>query len=224
MGLFSKVGDFLTGSNSQSVGRSADELLVDVNAPGASASFDSDTNAITSKLDPRHKAFQQLLFGIGEGLLGQFQGQDFGNMAQDQFDLLSSIGSRDREQQRLSLENRLFNQGLLGSTAGANQLTAFQEGQANASLGREVAARDFANQFRNTLFQQGLQSLGGVTTLDSLGMAPIGLMNLGEGRANMLAQERLRSSDIGAGLFNQLIGAAKTAATAGAGGPPGGAA
>lgn len=205
MGLFSGIGDFLTGGNSQSLGRTADEMLIDVNTPGASVSFDADSNALTSKLDPRHKAFQDLLFNIGSGLLNNFQTGNFNQEAQNQFDLLSNLGRQDRIDQRLGLESRLFNQGLLGTTAGANQFNALQDSLAQQELQRELVARNFANQQRALMFQQGLQGLGGITTLDDVANSAAGLSQLGAGRANLLAQERLQSQDIGAGLVSSAI-------------------
>lgn len=209
MGLFSSVGDFLTGSDSQSLGRTANESIVNVTTPGASSSFDPGSNTVTSKLDPRHQEFQDLLFNLGKGMLGQIQGQDFNDLAQQQFDTLSDIGRDERELQRQSLENRLFNKGLLGTTAGANMFREFQDSQSEQSLQRELAAREFANRERNSLFNLGLNSLSGIQSLDQTALAPISLgSRVGNTRAGLLANQRLQSQDIGSGLLSAGLGAA----------------
>lgn len=72
------------------------------------------------------------------------QSQDFGSISQ----FLSEQFDDQFQNQRLSQESRLFNQGLLGSTAGGLQTEALREAQNDALLGQTIRTQ-------NQLFNQG---------------------------------------------------------------------
>ena len=97
----------------------------------------AEGGAFTSTLDPRFQALQQQAIGAAGGAFGQlgqfdmtpFQATPFDvkGMTKEQFDMLEGLQREGREQAGLSLEDRLFQQGRLGSTGGGLEQRNLQD-------------------------------------------------------------------------------------------------
>lgn len=102
----------------------------------------------------------------------------------DYFSKTSQLANPMEQQQRYDLENRLFQQGRLGSTGGRNAMQALYDSQANQGLAREVNAMNYGQQYAaqaqtidqsRSAFQQqlidqilgrGYQALQGASNID----------------------------------------------------------
>lgn len=69
-------------------------------------------------------------------------GYDPQSVAQSRYDLLTAQARRGEERMFNTLQNRLFAQGRLGSTGGGTAMKALFDSQAQADLGRQLAAQD----------------------------------------------------------------------------------
>lgn len=144
--------------------------------------------ALMGQTDGLQTAAQDVL-----GLAPQFREQASGlfGQAQQQFDIARDPGSAlayqqrvfgpELERQRLSQESRLFNQGLLGSTAGALQTEAARTAQNQALL-------QAAQQQQAQAFQQGQGLLGQALNLQRLGLGA-----LGQGSQQELARQQFEA-------------------------------
>lgn len=127
-------------------------------------------------------------------LAPQFRDQASGlfGQAQQQFDIARDPGSAlayqqrvfgpELERQRLSQESRLYNQGLLGSTAGGLQTEATRTAQNQALL-------QAAQQQQAQAFQQGQGLLGQALNLQQLGLGA-----LGQGSQQELARQQFEAN------------------------------
>lgn len=129
-----------------------------------------------------------------QGLLGF--GQQRLQQAQDpaaSLNFLNQSFGPELERQRLAQESRLFNQGLLGSTAGALQTEGLRTAQNQALLGAALSERD-------TAYSQGLGFLSGALDIANLPQSLISLSG------NIGAQQ----ASAGANVGNALAAAAQS--------------
>lgn len=153
--------------------------------------------------------------GQAEGLSADFLAQlgitDPMQIAQSQFDLINPMLQENQERDRLSQENRLFAQGRLGSTGGANDVNALFDSQADAE--------------RKLLFDSLNQGLASQSHLFNLGSGLAGLgqgqrtsdFNLGQGMLGIpleLQRAMMAQAQGAAGLSGNV----QTGATGGGGG------
>lgn len=111
------------------------------------------------------------MFGAGRG--AQLLNQNFGDVRQQELDLLRAQARPGEERTTNSVLQNLFSTGRLGTTGGANVAGRLAEAQENADIGRQLGATQTA---------QGLQALnfGTGTGLLGLGQQGAGLLgNLG---------------------------------------------
>lgn len=99
----------------------------------------------------------------GLGLLGN----SYGDVAQNQLNLMREYAQPFEERAYNSLQQRLFNQGRLGSTGGGRDVEAFARGLSQADTTRQLQAQQFAEGLR-----QNDQRVG------------LGLLNQGQGATN----------------------------------------
>jgi hypothetical protein len=92
-------------------------------------------------LDPAMRLYGGQMAGLGQGALGDLSGYlggGFGGAYNQMYNMLSQANAPQAQQQTLDLENRLFQQGRLGSTGGAFQQQAqeqaYQQALQNAAL------------------------------------------------------------------------------------------
>jgi hypothetical protein len=140
------------GSSSSSSSQSVDPFKTSSGL--GSTNFDGANS--TSTLDPRFLQAQNNFLGQSGDSLGQLgafgnspfqQSQPFNlqQTTQDQYNLLESMQANARQEQTMGLEERLFNQGRLGSTGGIAQQRGLQD-----SIGQQQTAN------MNSAFGQGL--------------------------------------------------------------------
>lgn len=134
---------------------------------------------------PTASPFTQGLFGQGQELLGT----QFGDVEQQALARSRALARPGEENATQAALDRLFSQGRLGTTGGAQVAGQLAQAQEFADIQRQQNATSFANQLRQQdrqlgqgLFSQGLQGIG----LDQARGANLG--------------------GLGAGLFSQVPG------------------
>ena len=129
--------------------------------------FDPEGN-ITQQLSPEYQALRDQLLQQGAQGLQQFQTFDPTEAGQLFTQQLGTLAAPQEEQQRLALENRLFQQGLTGGTTGQQRTQALLGAQGIAQGQRDLLGQQFGQQQQGRLFEQALGGIQGATTLDQL--------------------------------------------------------
>ena len=93
-----------------------------------------------------------------------------------------------QQQQQLGLENRLFKQGLLGATTGANQMRSLFDSQNNQVNSLYANALNQGLAANNQMFGQAMQAQG--RALDAYGSTVNRMLPLAEQRRSLFAPER----------------------------------
>jgi len=132
-------------------------------------------------LSPQAQGLQTQMFGGAGNIFGQLS--DPSQVSQDFFTRGMGLMAPGQQQARTSLENRLFAQGRLGSTGGAQQFGGLLQGQnmAQQQLAQQAIFR--GTQQRGMEIGQGLQLFGGGMQIDQASMdaARLGLQG-GQGQ------------------------------------------
>ena len=131
-------------------------------------SVTSGPEGITTQLSPEMLALQQQLFGLGQQGLQQFQTFDPTQAGQLFTQRLGAAAAPIEQRQRQELENRLFKQGLLTSSGGAERMGALTEAQSQAELQRQLAGMQYGTQEQERLFQNALGAYQAGTGLEQL--------------------------------------------------------
>lgn len=121
-----------------------------------------------TELSPEMQALRDQLLGVGTQTLDQFQTFDpreAGTLFTQQ---LTDIAAPREKEERLALENRLFQQGLLGSTTGAKRSEALFGAQNLAAQQRDLTGLLEGEQQQARLFERALGGIQGATTIDQL--------------------------------------------------------
>lgn len=166
--LFAGAGSTLLGSLLGGGGGSTQQTQQQVRDVSGGGLFDT-TGAGQITLTPEMQAIQQGLFGqaggtplgqqateLGAGFLGQVGEFDPFAAAQTQFGRMEDILTPGREQQRLAQESRLFSQGRLGSTGGAQQQKALEQTFSQQQAQNLAAALGQAQGIQGQQIQQGM--------------------------------------------------------------------
>ena len=122
----------------------------------------------TSQLSPELQVQRDRLMQIGQEGLDTFQGFDPTQAAAQFTQQLDTIAAPQEEKARLSLENRLFKQGLTQSTPGADRFGALATAQGMAQNQRNLQGMQFGTGEQQRLFQNALGGIQGATALDAL--------------------------------------------------------
>lgn len=118
-----------------------------------------------SQLAPELQAVRDQLLGFGQQGLDTFAGFDPNQSAALFTRQLDELAQPQEQQQRLQLENRLFQQGLTGSTDPRTE--SLLSAQAIAQNQRNLQGLEFGQSQQDRLFQQALGGIQGATTLDA---------------------------------------------------------
>jgi hypothetical protein len=139
------------------------------------------------------------LFGQGRTMLGQAAGLSPTDIASQQYDITRGLIEPEQARQRSSLEQRLFAQGRLGSSGGAQQFGRLLEsqGQQRNQLLSQALGQGLATQ--GQLFGQGLQTIGA-----GQGMLGLGTQQIGQGIG--IGQQGAQQLGTGAQLFGSRLG------------------
>jgi len=130
------LGDVMGGGKGETTTTAQTPTPIDISGGGL---FDT-TGAGQINLTPEMQAIQQGLFAqaggqdrfqqqagqLGQQFLGQVGSTDPFATAQTQFGRMEDILAPQRDQERMAQESRLFSQGRLGSTGGAQQQQALE--------------------------------------------------------------------------------------------------
>lgn len=162
---------------------------MDVSGPLGGAAFSGDN--INLSLSPALAGLQNQMFG--GAALGLQSLSDPTRVAQDYYSRGMELLAPGQAQQRSSLENRLFAQGRLGGTGGAQQYGGLLQAQEQARTGLAQQSLFRGQQARQSDIAQAMSLFGGGM---QAGRAPLELaslgLNAGQGRmqadlANMRA-------------------------------------
>lgn len=147
---------------------------------------------------------QQGLYGeMGAGYLGELadMGYDPQAAAQSRYDMLTQAAQPEQNRMFQGLEQKLFNQGRLGTSGGGEAFRGFFEAQNQADMNRQLTAQDFAMQQQNHLASLGTGFAGQAT---SAAANRYGLASdlLGQSRAMFEPMAQLGNFALGAGAPN----------------------
>jgi len=192
------LGDALGGGGDSS--QQSQQQMRNISGGGL---FDT-TGAGQIALTPEMQAIQQGLFAqaggqdrfqqqagqLGQQFLGQVGSTDPFATAQTQFGRMEDILAPQRDQERMAQESRLFSQGRLGSTGGAQQQQALESaflqqqqqglydalGQGQAIQGQQIERGAFLGQMPLSQQTQALNNLLGIQTgaTQQLGQTALG--------------------------------------------------
>lgn len=152
----------------------------------SSAIFDRDNKSVRTELSPEYQQLRDSLFGTTSNLFNQAAATNPAEVASMWYNNLSQLSAGDENQARLNLENRLFSQGMLGSTGGAQRMNALEDSLSDARLAREMNAWQFGQGMQQNLFNQALQGLLGMQSIDLNAMQPIQIgMGIGQGNQSV---------------------------------------
>lgn len=112
-------------------------------------------------LSPQLQAAQNALFGGAGQAFGQWKGFDPYAAGAEAYGRLKTLAAPGEAQARSQQENRLFAQGRLGTTGGAQQFGQLLSQQNMADLARQQQALEFGQQLQANILQQGLGALQG---------------------------------------------------------------
>jgi hypothetical protein len=143
---------------------------------------------------------------LGEGFLGQ----NFGDVRQQELDLLRQQARPGEDRAVNAKFQNLFSRGQLGSTGGANQIEALASAQENADVNRQLAATQTAQGLRsqNLAAGQGLLGLGqqGAGLVGNLASQRLGGATQGLGAQASAGQQRLANTQSLFGFGQDLRG------------------
>lgn len=134
----------------------------------AEAQQTGESGGFTAQLSPELQVQRDRLMQIGQEGLDTFQGFDPTQAAAQFTQQLDTIAAPQEEKARLSLENRLFKQGLTQSTPGADRFGALATAQGMAQNQRNLQGMQFGTGEQQRLFQNALGGIQGATALDAL--------------------------------------------------------
>lgn len=168
------VGGYLGNEAAQdAANRAAQASLfrpVDINTGLGSITASGQPGDVSfqASLSPEMQAIRNQLLGIGTAGLEQFQTFDPMQAAGLFTTQLNQIAQPQEMQQQRQLENRLFQQGLLGATTGQQRQEALNTAQAFAQNQRNLQGYQYGTGEQQRLFQNALGGIQGATTIDQL--------------------------------------------------------
>ena len=122
----------------------------------------------TQTLDPRYQAIRDQLLGAGGSLFNQATAYDPMTQGALFTQQLREQAQPSEQQQRTDLENRLFQQGLMGGSQGIERSAALYEAQRRADVQRQMQGYGMAQDTQAQLFNQGLGALQGGISVEGL--------------------------------------------------------
>lgn len=226
------VGD-ITGANAlQAAGSNAADMArfkpFNITTGFGTGTFNG-TNA-TSVLSPQYQALRDSMLGGASGYFNSALNFDPNAYAANAYGLMRNISQPYEDQQRASLESRLYNQGNLGSTGGYWASRAFEDSMNTNKQQQQLQSIDLGQNLLNNQIQRGQTFLTGAQGLDQAGSGLIQQGLLGgyfASPANSAAARMQFSGDTGAAqanaaFWNGLINAGANYMTGGMSGMSGG--
>lgn len=131
-------------------------------------SFDG-TNA-TAELSAPYADLRNTFLGGAKGIFGAMKDYNPDDAASSLLGRYRKMSDPREARQRSQLENRLFKQGMLGSTGGGERTEALLGAQGTADLQRQNLAFNQAQQVQDQLMNRGMGFMQGATNLDRLPM------------------------------------------------------
>ncbi len=129
-----------------------------------SGTFDGKT--ATSQLNPEYQSLRDRFLGGANKTFDAYQDYNPDDAMKSLLEKMRGVSRPGEERERLGAENRLFKQGMLGSTGGASQMGEIRQAQGMKDLMREIQAFTQAQQVQDQLQGRGMKFLQGASTLD----------------------------------------------------------
>lgn len=133
------------------------------------------------------EAFNQFQTQMGQA--NNIANQDLQGLMGQRLQLLRDQAAPQEQQQFNTLQDRLFSQGRLGTSGGANQMGAFARGLGQADLNRQLEAQQLGIQAQNqNLAQAGLLSeLAGTGFMNALNYNDLGVNRAAQRMQNAMS-------------------------------------
>lgn len=142
------------------------------------ATFDDETKTAETTLSPEMQAIYDRMGARAEGIGEDISTLDPEALQQKFYNEQKALFAPQEERDRLSMENRLLGQGMLGSTGGATQMGGLLEAQKMQDLARQAGAFADAQSFQDTLRTRETQDIGKQLQIGAL---PAGYLDSGRG-------------------------------------------
>jgi len=168
------LGSYLGGKSAERAARTAANaslfrpVSIDTGLGSVTATGTPGNVGFETALSPELQAIRDQLLGIGTTGLEQFQTFDPNQAAALFTQQLNQVAQPQEQQQQLQLENRLFQQGLLGGTTGQNRMEALNTAQGFAQNQRNLQGLQYGTDEQARLFQNALGGIQGATALDQM--------------------------------------------------------
>lgn len=135
------------------------------------------------------------MMGQGQQLAGRAASMDPNQIARQQYNMMSQLAAPGEHQARTGMENRLFSQGLLGSSGGAAQMGQMQQALGQADLQRQQQAMGMGQQVQAQQMQNALGMIGAGQGMFGQGLQGIGTHSIYD---NMAMNQIMQSANMGA--------------------------
>jgi hypothetical protein len=146
------------------------------NAGKAPSKYLEDERSVTGSLSPEYQLMRDGFMGRASNTFSELDSYNADDAAMKFLEKMRAIRGDTDTRKRSSLENRLFQQGLLGATGGANQMEALETVIGREETARSLEAFNQAQSYMDLLQNRGMLSLGGAETMDS---KVLDMMNMG---------------------------------------------
>jgi len=197
-------------------------LPVGVTGMFGDAAFDEDTREMTITGDPRLQAEYDIALqdpAKQRAFRAELEADPYA-AGQRFYEMQKAIYAPQQERDRLELEERLYAQGMLGSTGGAERQRALREAQGQQDLQAQYAGLDKAQSLIDLYRGRELEGIG---TAETIGALPFKYAELSRGigsdlgsaaetsakmkssAAQAMAQSKANLADIGSGIFKDTV-------------------
>jgi len=142
------------------------------------ASFDEEGRMAYTELSPEMQEQYNAMMERSRGYADQISQFDSGQMQEDFYQEQKALSEPGEQQDRLAMENRLYAQGMLGSSGGEGRMRGLQTAQSMKDLARRAEARSASEAQLDRI--RGRQSSDFGAALQ-IGALPMDYANLGRG-------------------------------------------
>lgn len=169
-------------------------------------------NTATASLNPQYANLRDQFMNQANSQLGAFSNYDPNQAANDIYGKLSALSAPAEQQARNDNENRLFGQGMLGSTGGGIQTKALLDSQGQSRIQRELQSYTTAQNTLDSMQNRAISGTNAASGLDALALQNLNLGGVFGGRqsaasqfgANLQNNAALRSSDASAQFWSGI--------------------
>ncbi len=156
------------------------------------------------RLDPALANLGGQMAGLGQGALGDlsgFLGGGYQDALSKQYNLYEGLQQEGRDAATMNLENRLFQQGRLGSVGGSTQQKALQGAFTDQQAQNQARAMGDVQNYMKMLSDMGAGMFG--TTAPYMGITDPNDLDLSTGQMTEEAQARVDMEQMMQDLFGQ---------------------